>query len=150
MTTTMLRGWVALALLACLTSVNAQDAAGVVKTSKGLVMLDRSGQRHALNVGFPVEAGDRISTGPGGYAGITLRDDTLLTMGPNSSFVLDKFQFDPKTDSGNYLVSMFRGVFMVVSGLIARQSPESVEFRTPTATIGIRGTEFIVELAGTD
>jgi hypothetical protein len=76
---------------------------------------------------------------------MTMRDDSMLTLGPNSSIVLDRYAFDDKTHDGNFATSRVKGVLYVVTGLIARRSPESFTVRTRSATLGVRGTEFIVE-----
>lgn len=125
-----------------------QEPAGLVKTLQGTATAQRDGKAVPLAVGDKVLAGDRISTGPASYAGITLKDDTLIGSGPNSSLVLDRFSFEPRTHSGNLLISISRGVTSFVTGLLARSSSQQVAFRTQTATIGIRGTEFIVEVEG--
>ena len=123
----------------------AQEYAGVVKTSKGLAMAEREGVQIALAPGVQVNQGDRVITGPSGYVGITMRDDTLLTLGPGSALNLDSYGFDAKTHEGNFLASLSKGVMSVVTGLIAKRSPESFVVRTRVSTMGVRGTEFIVE-----
>ena len=50
----------------------------------------------------------------------------------------------PDSEKPSFLAEVTRGVFRVISGLIARQRPRAVKFVTPTATIGIRGTHFVV------
>lgn len=125
-----------------------QEPAGLVKTLQGTATAQREGKAVPLAVGDRVLAGDRISTGPSSFAGITLKDDTLISSGPNSSLVLDRFNFEPRTHSGNMLISISRGVTSFVTGLLARSNSQQVAFRTQTATIGIRGTEFIVEVEG--
>jgi hypothetical protein len=124
------------------------DASGTVKTSRGDVTIDRAGHTGAAPVGTAVFVGDRVRTGPDSYVGITLRDDTLLTGGPQSTLLITDFKFNADTHNGNVLVSFLKGTFSVVTGLIAKQSPKSVGFKTPTMTLGIRGTEFIVEVHG--
>lgn len=130
-----LAGWQALA----------SEYAGVVKTARGAVSVERSGVRIPATPGARVHPGDRIVTAPNGYVGITLRDDTLLTLGPGSDLVLDNYRFDPKTHEGNFLASLGKGVLSVVTGLIARRSPDSFAVKTRISTMGVRGTEFIVE-----
>jgi len=132
-----------LALLA--TCVAAQDYAGVVKTAKGAAHAERGAIRVPLVPGARVNQGDRIVTGSDGYLGLTLRDDTLLTLGPGSVLALDAYGFDPKTHDGNFLASLTKGVLSVVTGLIAKRSPESFVVKTRISTMGVRGTEFIIE-----
>ena len=123
----------------------AQDYAGVVKIAKGTVAAERAGVRVPLAAGTRVNQGDRIVTNADGYLGITMRDDTLLTLGPGSVLALDTFGFDPKTHEGSFLASLTKGVLSVVTGLIAKRSPESFVVKTRISTMGVRGTEFIIE-----
>lgn len=123
----------------------ADEYAGVVKTSKGSASVERAGGRVALVPGTAVNQGDRILTGQDGYVGITMRDDTLLTLGPNTNLALDTYAFDPKTHEGSFLASLTKGALSVVTGLIARRSPDSFLVKTRISTMGVRGTEFIVE-----
>lgn len=124
---------------------SANDYAGVVKITRGAVSVERGSTRIPLAPGTQVSQGDRIATAANGYIGITMRDDTLLTLGPDSVLVLDTYGFNPKTHEGSFLASLTKGVLSVVTGLIARRSPESFAVKTRISTMGVRGTEFIVE-----
>ena len=136
-----------LSMLAAASLCAAADAdyAGVVKTVRGSATVERASSKVALAPGSRVNSGDRIVTGTDGYVGVTLRDDTLLTLGPGSTLSLDSYGFDPKTHEGNFLASLTRGVLSVVTGLIAKRSPDAFVVKTRISTMGVRGTEFIVE-----
>lgn len=132
-------------LAAAVNTVWAANEAGTVKTVKGSVAIERSGQKQAVVVGAHVLAADRIVTGADGAVGITLRDNTMLSAGPNSTLDLNKFAFDATTHAGTLDASVKRGTLAVISGKIAKASPANVRFSTPTVTLGVRGTEFIIE-----
>lgn len=123
----------------------ATQPAGVVKLVKGTVSIERAAQKRTPLAGDRVEAGDRIVTGADGRIGLTLSDNTLLSAGPNSTLVLDKFAFDTTTHNGTIDATVRRGTLSVVSGKIARQSPESVRFRTSNTILGVRGTTFVID-----
>lgn len=129
-------------------SAKAGDSAGMVKVSKGLVSIERDGRKMAADVGMPVQVADRIRTGSDGAVGVTLRDSTLLSAGPNSLIVIEQFAFDNTTQDGAISVGIRRGTLSVASGRIAKRTPESVDFHTPTSVLGVRGTEFAVEVIG--
>ena len=97
------------------------------------------------DVGSAVNVNDRIITGADGAVGITLRDNTLLSAGPNSTLDLNKFAFNTTTHAGELNASVKRGTLAVVSGKIAKTSPENVSFNTPTISLGVRGTEFVID-----
>jgi len=137
-------------LLLCASAAGAEAGlpVGKVKRLEGSVNLERAGLTLPVQVGRPVQVGDRVRTGVDGAVGITLADDTLLTAGPNSTLLINDFRFDPTTRAGNMLTTLLQGTLSVVTGLLARQSPENVGFRTPNVVLGIRGTEFIIEVRG--
>ena len=105
----------------------------------------RGNVRSAAVVGGPLMATDRVLTGAKSAAAVTLKDGTVLALGPDSSVDLASFQFDPTTQGGNMLVNLARGTLRVVTGIIAKVQPEQVKVTTPTTVIGVRGTDFIVE-----
>jgi len=117
---------------------------GQVKTRKGQVSVERQGQRLPAEVGMKLEAADTLKTGADGAAGITMRDNSLLSVGPNSILSLQRFEFDPTTHQGRFDAQLQRGTLAVVSGRIAKQSPQAMTVRTPSAQLGVRGTEFVV------
>jgi len=137
----------ALLAVACLVaaSCHAEDLAGTVKTVKGQVHIQRGTERHTVDIGSRVYAKDRILSGPNSAVGITLNDSTLLTAGPNSSLVLSQYAFDRSTNTGHMDTLVQRGTLAVVSGKMAKSQPDKVVFRTSTVTLGVRGTEFIID-----
>jgi len=146
---TVRQGLAAVVLLAALPAIAwSADGAGTIKTLSGSATVTKAASGLALPIaaGQRVYAGDRIATGPDSYVGIMLNDDTRLTLGPGSELVIREFQFSPATYAGGFLVSFLKGTVKVVTGLLATASPERVQFTTPSGTIGIRGTEFVVDL----
>ena len=121
--------------------------AGVAKKILGDVRVVRTGTSIPLRVGDSVQTLDRVIVPAVGSAGITLKDETLISLGPNSIFTVDSFVFDSKTNQGNANVSLLRGAMRYITGLIAKQDPEAVSVTTATLVMGVRGTEFIVETA---
>lgn len=128
------------------TFATAADYAGVTKTLKGTATATRGATSIVLAPGTRLEEGDVIKTGPAGYLGFTLRDDTLLTLGPGTSFTLERYAFDPKTHDGHFAGSITRGLLHVVTGLLPKKAPDAFVVKTGVSTMGVRGTEFIVEV----
>jgi len=119
---------------------------GQVKTAAGTVAIDRGGATVAVKPGTRVEASDVVRTGPDGTVGITMSDNALLSLGPNSVLVLDSFAFDSTTYQGKFDATLSKGSLAVVSGKIAKQSPDAMKVRTPASVLGVRGTEFVVKV----
>lgn len=138
-----------LAAAAILSSpAHAAEQAGMVKVAQGMVSIEREGKRLEAGVGTPVMVADRLRTGRDGSVGVTLRDNTLLSAGPNSLLIIDKFVYDNTTQEGKMSVAIRKGTLSVASGKIAKRTPESVDFHTPTSILGVRGTEFVIEVEG--
>ena len=132
-------------LMAWSSNAFALDEAGTIKTLKGTASIEREGQKIPALIGSKIMVSDRILTGADSSVGITLRDNTLLSAGANSTLVINRFAFDTTTHVGTVDATVKRGTLAVVSGKIAKTSPENVSFNTPTVSLGVRGTEFIVE-----
>ncbi len=143
-----------LALLAC-TAALAQEShtsftpndgrQGTFKAVKGEVTLMRADISRAAVVGGGFSSTDRLVTGAHSAASMTLEDGTVLSVGPNSAVNLEQFEFNSTTQEGNVAVRLLRGSLRMITGLIAKLTPERVNVHTPTAVIGVRGTDFIVE-----
>ena len=119
---------------------------GQIKVAKGSVTVERKGQALPGPVGFLLEADDVLKTGADGAVGITMRDNSLLSAGPNSILSLERFEFDPTTSIGRFDAQLRRGTLAVISGRIAKKSPQAMTVRTPSAVLGVRGTEFVVSV----
>ena len=126
----------------------AEEWAGTVKAVTGTTSVEREGQVLPLRLGDKVFPGDKLVSGKDSRIAVTLRDDTLIAAGANSQLALKDFTFNASTQEGSLFVSVLRGVTAMVSGLVARANPRAMRVTTPTATVGIRGTEFIVEVDG--
>ncbi len=137
---------VTLPIALCLAvSASAADI-GQIKVSKGQVTVEREGRAVPAAVGTRLQVSDVVKTGADGSVGITMDDDSLLSAGPNSVLSLDRFAFDPTTRNGRFDASLNKGTLAVISGRIAKQAPDAMTVRTPTAILGVRGTEFAVSV----
>jgi hypothetical protein len=119
---------------------------GLVKVSRGNVQIERNGAKIAAPVGAAVQTSDVILTGADGSAGITFTDNSLVSVGPNSEFAIDKYRFDSTTHAGEFEGNLKKGRLAAISGKMVKQSPESMKIRTPSAIMGVRGTEFVVQV----
>jgi hypothetical protein len=127
-------------------AVLAQDV-GQIKVTKGVVHVERGTERIAAVVGMPVRESDKLVTGADGTVGVTFADNSLLSVGPNSTLAVDRFAFNPSTHEGQFDASLHRGTLAVISGKMVKQSPEAMKIRTPASILGVRGTEFVVKVA---
>lgn len=122
------------------------DDVGQVKVAKGSVHVERDGQRLPAKVGMGIQQSDVLVTGADGSAGVTFSDNSLLSTGPNSVLVVDRYSFNSTTHAGRFDASLKKGTLAVVSGKMVKQSPNAMHVRTPAAIMGVRGTEFVVQV----
>jgi hypothetical protein len=138
--------WVFALALALGASVAHGTDIGQVKVSKGSVTIERSGQSLPAAVGTRLQASDVVRTGTDGSVGITMTDDSLLSAGPNSVLALDRYDFDSTTNAGHFDASLRKGTLAIVSGRLTQQSRDAMTVRTPSAVLGVRGTEIVVSV----
>jgi len=124
---------------------DADRTIGVVRNSSGSATVTRGGNVLPATTGTRLHTGDTLGTGPDGSLGVLLRDNSSLSLGPSSSLVLKDFLFSPSEEKFSLLVRLSKGTMAYLSGLIGKLAPEKARFETPTATIGIRGTHFVVK-----
>ena len=135
------------AMVLATSAVSAQDQrSGTLKGVTGDVRLSQGGAAHAAQEGGGLQQADRILTGRDGSATFTLKDGTVVSVGPNSTLDLAIVQFDATTQDGNLMLSLLQGTIRVVTGWLGKMHPGQVKFVTPTSVVGVRGTDFIVEV----
>lgn len=135
---------VAACLLAPVPSQALDIPVASIKTVGGSSTIVRDTVPLPATKGSKLFRGDLLKTGANGSMAIVFRDDTLLSLGPNSEIALTEFLFSPAEGKLSFITKLLRGTAACVTGIIGKLSPESVRFETPVANIGIRGTRFAV------
>ena len=130
--------------------VFAEETIGVVRNAEGVVTITRGEEVLPATPGTKLLAGDILGTGPDATLGIIFRDNSTLSLGPESRLVIDEFLFSPAEGKLGLLAHISKGTMAYLSGLIGKLAPESARFETPTASIGIRGTYFTVRVGEPD
>lgn len=127
----------------------ASERIGYIKTLKGTEhrLTDHAGQERPVAVGTPLLVGDTVYTGKETALGLTLKDETLMSIGPNTELTLQAYLFEPARGELSLSSRMNRGTMQFVSGQIARLKPEAVAIDTPAGTIGVRGTHFALKVS---
>jgi len=137
--------WISIAALVAGFSLPAEAVdIGQIKVAKGRVSIERGGQVSPAATGARLQPGDLLKTGADGSVGLTMSDNSLLSAGPNSILSLDRYEFDSTTSQGQFDTTLQKGSLAVISGRIAKQSPDAMKVRTPSSILGVRGTEFVV------
>jgi hypothetical protein len=121
---------------------------GQIKTLTGEVYIVRQQVKRPAQTGDRLEAADGIITGPDSSVGITSIDNSRFSAGPRSYIELEQFQFDPTTYDGASSAKMQHGTLAIISGHIAKRSPDAMKVRTPTTILGVRGTRVLLKAEG--
>ena len=114
---------------------------GQIKTLKGDVFLIQGNTKSPAKLGDVLHQTDVVETGDNASAGITFIDNSRFAVGPNTRIELRQFRFNPTTHEGEFVTDMPRGTLTVISGDIAKESPEAMKVKTPTTILGFRGTK---------
>jgi hypothetical protein len=127
-------------------SVAQDEHAGVIKTMFGEVDIRRGQMLVTARPGIPVIDKDVVVTSYNAFAGIMFTDGTVITIGPGTEFRIDTYIFEPQDDAYYFSFYLEKGSAIYNSGKIGKLSPQSVKLATPKATVGIRGTRFIIDV----
>ena len=119
---------------------------GYVKTVSGDAWVTDAGRQVKAVAGTPVQLGSRLRTASGASMGLTLKDNTVLSFGPDTELVVDEFVYEPARGRLGLVASLARGTLSYISGVIAKLRPDAVSVKTPSGLIGVRGTEFAVRV----
>lgn len=120
---------------------------GRVKSASGAASIERNGEEIPAAPGLALLESDALVTGSDGKLGVTFVDNSRFSAGPNSRVELSRFRFNATTHDGQFDTRLQRGTLAIVSGDIAKKTPDAMKIRTPSSILGVRGTEFIVEAA---
>jgi hypothetical protein len=125
-------------------SAVAADSVGQITHLSGLLSVKRAdGSSRVFSVKSEVQEGDTLSTEQETYARVKFKDGAEIVLRPGTQMTVASYVYDEaKPAADNVLISMFKGGFRAVTGLLGKRNHDSVKFTTASATIGIRGTHF--------
>lgn len=130
-------------------AAHAADTAGTVVAFKGQVeAIDPAGAGRELRTDDPVNVGETIRTGAGGYVVIEFIDGAKATVRPDSELKVDRYAYGTGDDGA--VMNLVKGGLRAITGSIAENRPESYKVKTNVATLGVRGTEFALRICEQD
>jgi len=142
-----MRHWtLLLGFLFCLPAFADGTAVGYVKTAAGEAFVVSGGNRVAAKPGTPIYQGSQLKTGARSSLGVTFKDETVMSFGPDTELTVDAYLYAPAQRQGKLGTRLTKGSMNYVSGVIAKMQPNAVSVATPTGTIGVRGTQFLVKV----
>lgn len=126
------------------------EPVGFVKTVDGQAWVLSGDKKTSAVAGAALQTGDTIQTDAKASMGITFKDNTIMSLGPETTIVIDEYLFAPGSGDLKLGASLSRGTLNYISGLIAKLRPDAVNIKTPTGTIGVRGTHFLAKVEPTE
>jgi hypothetical protein len=117
------------------------DVIGAATSAKNAVSGSLGSVIQTLAVGSQVSGSEVVTTGTDSATLLRFLDDTNLNIGASSTVVLDRFVYNPDGSAANAVINISRGAMRFVTG---KSNPNNFAIHTDVATIGIRGTDFVV------
>lgn len=121
-----------------------EQPAGYLKIVSGVALIIRGGAEVPARPGDAVYQRDGLRTGSDGRLGVTLKDDTRVSLGPNTEIGLSEFKFSPAAGEVGLVLKLLRGVAALVTGRIGELRPDAVRIETPATVVGVRGTHVVI------
>lgn len=136
-------------LMLGLSSARADEPAvvGHIQTMKGAVAIVRATVLLPAAPGVEIRLGDTLRTGKPGAVGLVFLDNSTVSLGSGSELQVSDYAFEPRDGKFALVMRMVKGSFAYVSGLIGKLAPESIHLQLPEATIAVRGTKLLLEVA---
>ena len=127
----------------------ARQETGLVTQVRGQVKVaSPDGEIRRLQRGRLVESGEIIITRIASFAKVKFTDGSGVYLRPNTRFLIEEFEDAEDPEEDKAIFKLLKGGLRYVSGLISKRTNENFSLSTPSATIGIRGTDFIVRYCG--
>jgi hypothetical protein len=133
-------------LIFSLSSALGDGNVGMVKSITGKVKIKRQNRMILAKRGTTLKNGDVIITQDKSSVGIIFDDGSRLSLGAKSIFNLNRFIFNPSKNRYDVDLKLIKGKALFNSGKVGKLAPKAVKFKIPEGIIGIRGTEFLVEV----
>ncbi len=138
-----------LSILSFQSQAAADAVAKIVKLKGTVYAISADDEKRKLSFGKKIFEQDRIQTEKDSLAIILFKDKTRFELGAESSLTVSEYKYEQNAEQDSVKVDELKGAFRFVTGLVAKQKPESMKVGTAVATIGIRGTQVIGEADGT-
>ena len=123
-----------------------EEHVAIFKNVSGNVKIIRDKSDIVPVAGTQLMKSDVIVSGPNSSGGVVFKDGTLLTVGSSTEIEINRYVFQPEKAKYDFSLYLRKGEAIYSSGKLGKLSPESVSVNTPRATVGVRGTRFIVKV----
>jgi hypothetical protein len=132
--------------LAMSAPAHSEDAhVAMLKNVKGNVKIMRDNAEIVARPGMQLMKMDTVVAAPASSAGVVFVDGTVLAVGASSELEISRYVFRPEESKYDFAVLLKKGQAVYSSGKLGKLAPDAVNVNTPRATVGVRGTRFIVK-----
>ena len=125
----------------------ADDALGMVVVSRGTVTAVTGSSERALKQGDHFYIHEQITTAEKSFAVLQFVDGAKVTVRPESELIVEEYAYNTGEEN-SAMLNLVSGGLQIVTGAVAKSNPENYKVKTPMALMGVRGTEFVVQLCG--
>ena len=124
------------------------EKAGKIVFVLGQVMaIDKDKKQRKIRKGSAIYSGDTIKTNDKGMTQMRMVDSAFVAIKKNSTFVVDNYKFGEKISEQKSSFKLVKGGFRAITGIIGKNNRDNYDVKTPVATLGIRGTDYEVNLS---
>ena len=142
----LLSGLILMGASSWATAQTTPEPVGYVKTVTGEAFVVTASQSVKAQPGTAVLLGSLLKTSKASSMGVTFKDNTLMSFGPDTEMSVDEYLYAPAEGDLKLSTRLTRGTLNYVSGVIAKLKPTAVTVKTPTGIIGVRGTQFVAKV----
>ncbi len=124
----------------------ANEGSGFIKKLNGDATILRENNNIEAKIGMPIFEKDTINTSSNSSLGIIFKDNTLISLGANTTYVVEEYQFNPEEKKEKFISRIKKGSMVCLTGLMPKVNKDAMKIKVKTASMGIRGTHFIVSV----
>lgn len=128
------------------TSVFALENAGFIKTLKGDATIIRDKKEIKAKIGEKIFEKDIIETSYGSTVGLVFKDNTRVSLGSRTSFAIEEYLFNPSEKKESFISQLKKGTMVCLTGLMPKLNKDAMKIKVKTASMGVRGTHFILSV----
>lgn len=124
----------------------ASDVSGFIKKLNGQASILRDNKIIEVKIGDKIYQNDTIKTSNKSSIGIIFKDNTLISLGSNTEFIIEKYIFEPAEKKQSFIARISKGTMTCITGLLSKLNPDGMKIKAKSASIGIRGTHFAISV----